>query len=385
MDYIYDLSGHWIMEVNNNGTPCADEFYAGGRHIVSVRGSTTFSHTDWLGTERVRIEYPEIANRAYDEHCSSLPFGDGLTCTPSSEPDPGPYTSPLHFTGKERDSESGLDHFDFRKYSSSLGRFMTPDPAGIFVADKSFPQSWNLYSYVRTNPLNFIDPNGLDCAYLNDSGTGAESIDHNSNIGECQQNGGYWANGTINQLSWVQPNVNNDTAVIYSQFSNGGVGVSLASQTWTQGAFGLSDEASSSLYSFQQWTPLTWNERAVREIAKALPTVCSAGVYYYAGRELEAGPVNGFAGAIHEYDTKAGSPAVPCLRLEVEKVSWAVAASSSQAIANKGWEARAWFTAVLERTHRSHRPPSVRSGLSPVSVCTAKDSSLVGAAESGPT
>jgi hypothetical protein len=28
---------------------------------------------------------------------------------------------------------------------------------------------------------------------------------------------------------------------------------------------------------------------------------------YYAGRELEAGPVNGFAGAIHEYDTKAGS------------------------------------------------------------------------------
>ncbi len=32
------------------------------------------------------------------------------------------------FTGKERDSESGLDNFGARFNSSSLGRFMTPDP-----------------------------------------------------------------------------------------------------------------------------------------------------------------------------------------------------------------------------------------------------------------
>jgi hypothetical protein len=183
---------------------------------------------------------------------------------------------------------------------------MTPDPAGIFVADTSFPQSWNLYSYVRNNPLNFIDPRGLDCAYLNDAGTGAESIDHNSNIGECEQNGGYWANGTINQLSWVQPNVNNDTAVIYSQFSNGGIGVSLASQTWTQGAFGLSDEASSSLYSFQQWTPLNWNERAIREIEKALPTVCGGGAFFYAGVQGKKKGVGGFVGYLGEWDSNSG-------------------------------------------------------------------------------
>jgi hypothetical protein len=73
------------------------------------------------------------------------------------------------------------------------------------------------------------ETNGLDCAYLNDSGTGANSIGHNSNIGECEQNGGYWAKGAINQLSWVQPNVNQDTAVIYSQLANTGIGASLAS------------------------------------------------------------------------------------------------------------------------------------------------------------
>jgi len=31
------------------------------------------------------------------------------------------------FTGKEQDSESGLDNFGARYYGSSFGRFMTPD------------------------------------------------------------------------------------------------------------------------------------------------------------------------------------------------------------------------------------------------------------------
>lgn len=35
--------------------------------------------------------------------------------------------STYKFTGKERDSESGLDMFGARYYGSSLGRFMTPD------------------------------------------------------------------------------------------------------------------------------------------------------------------------------------------------------------------------------------------------------------------
>ena len=32
------------------------------------------------------------------------------------------------FTGKERDSESGLDDFGARYYASTMGRFMKPDP-----------------------------------------------------------------------------------------------------------------------------------------------------------------------------------------------------------------------------------------------------------------
>ena len=42
------------------------------------------------------------------------------------------------FTGKERDSESGLDNFGARYNSSNLGRFMSPDkPFADQTPDKS--------------------------------------------------------------------------------------------------------------------------------------------------------------------------------------------------------------------------------------------------------
>jgi len=60
----------------------------------------------------------------------------------------------MHFTGKERDAESGLDNFVARYYGSSLGRFMTPDldnvlddpPAPLPYGDRHDPQTLNLYS-----------------------------------------------------------------------------------------------------------------------------------------------------------------------------------------------------------------------------------------------
>lgn len=70
------------------------------------------------------------------------------------------------FTGKERDSESGLDMFGARYYGSSLGRFMTPDwaaaPTDVPYAHFGNPQSLNLYSYVQNNPTTVGDPDGHD-------------------------------------------------------------------------------------------------------------------------------------------------------------------------------------------------------------------------------
>jgi len=62
------------------------------------------------------------------------------------------------YTGKERDQESGLDYFGARYYASSMGRFMSADDDKY--ADRTDPQTWNLYTYVRNNPLSRTDPDG---------------------------------------------------------------------------------------------------------------------------------------------------------------------------------------------------------------------------------
>ncbi len=68
------------------------------------------------------------------------------------------------FTGKERDAESGNDYFGARYYASTMGRFLSPDwdssPVAIPYADRTNPQSFNLYSYAGNNPLSRTDPDG---------------------------------------------------------------------------------------------------------------------------------------------------------------------------------------------------------------------------------
>ncbi|MCC7341305.1 MAG: RHS repeat-associated core domain-containing protein [Bryobacterales bacterium] len=65
----------------------------------------------------------------------------------------------MKFTGKKRDSETGLDYFGARYLSGVLGRWTGADEP---FADQypSDPQSWNLYSYGRNNPLKYTDPTG---------------------------------------------------------------------------------------------------------------------------------------------------------------------------------------------------------------------------------
>jgi RHS repeat-associated protein len=70
------------------------------------------------------------------------------------------------FQGKERDTESGLDDFGARYYSSQLGRFISADwsaiPVPVPYADLTNPQTLNLYAIVRDNPETFADLDGHD-------------------------------------------------------------------------------------------------------------------------------------------------------------------------------------------------------------------------------
>ncbi len=52
-------------------------------------------------------------------------------------------------------------------YTSHYGRWLSPDP---LAGDISNPQSLNRYAYVLNNPVNLVDPTGLDskCTVLAD-------------------------------------------------------------------------------------------------------------------------------------------------------------------------------------------------------------------------
>jgi RHS repeat-associated protein len=49
---------------------------------------------------------------------------------------------------------------DTRRYTPGLGRWYTPDPIGKAAARLDFPQTWNMYAYVRNNPTTLTDPSG---------------------------------------------------------------------------------------------------------------------------------------------------------------------------------------------------------------------------------
>ncbi|MGH9472665.1 MAG: RHS repeat-associated core domain-containing protein, partial [Terriglobales bacterium] len=156
-DLVYDLAGHVAAEhVIASGGFIHQEIYAGSLHVASYSDYMYFDFDSALGTGR----YRQSINGPAPESCESLPFGDALSC---QDPDTDGWTddSPMHFAGSEHDSESNLEHFWFRQYSNTQGRWLSPDPAGLAAANPADPQSWNRYAYVENQPLTMIDPLGL--------------------------------------------------------------------------------------------------------------------------------------------------------------------------------------------------------------------------------
>jgi RHS repeat-associated protein len=150
--YLYDPPGQVIAETDGGDIMQVGYTYAGGQLLAEYKNSTTyFVHTDHLGSTRLLT----AVNQSVYDSLDYLPFGEQIA---------GSSGTSHKFTGKERDSESDLDEFGARYYSSALGRFTIPDWAANEVdvpyADFGNPQSLNLYSYVRNNPLNVTDPDG---------------------------------------------------------------------------------------------------------------------------------------------------------------------------------------------------------------------------------
>ena len=148
--YVIGPAGSELTEYGNGGTTWTHTNVAG---IATYDASEVHFHIyDWLGTRRMQTSYAGVMEASWQ----SDPFGNHLTNVTAD-------VSMSHFTGKDRDAESGLDYFQSRYYNSNGGRFLSPDDgSGQSASD---PRSLNLYSYVRNNPLNLIDPDGHKYLY----------------------------------------------------------------------------------------------------------------------------------------------------------------------------------------------------------------------------
>ena len=152
--FVYDAEGHLAAEYG--GTPAVP-----GVQYLTV---------DQLGSTRVVTNGDKTVGARYDYE----PFGRELMVSSGSwRFGVAGYGSAAgfsqRFTGKERDSETGLDYFGARYFSGAQGRFTTADPiihpsqsqAGreVFLSE---PQRWNKYAYVSNNPLKYVDPDGAE-------------------------------------------------------------------------------------------------------------------------------------------------------------------------------------------------------------------------------
>ncbi len=69
----------------------------------------------------------------------------------------------LRYGLTERDEATGLDDTWWRKHENQAGRWTSPDPYNGSMSLGS-SQSFNRYSYVESQPTNFVDPSGLNAS-----------------------------------------------------------------------------------------------------------------------------------------------------------------------------------------------------------------------------
>ena len=160
----YRLSG---ANVNGNWSWQKDYIYGGTRLIASESQSgARHYHLDHLGTPRVITDQNGnmLGGRAYQY----FPFGDDVAlAAPLVTSSLSPPEERLKFTGQEYSPDySGLNltYMHARFYKPGWGKFLSVDPGRD--TDTKQPQSWNLYTYARNNPVRLNDPTGKQTSAL---------------------------------------------------------------------------------------------------------------------------------------------------------------------------------------------------------------------------
>ncbi len=234
--------------------------------------STTYYLSDHLGTAHMEFT------------AGGYPIWQGQFAPFGAEIDTQASGNHYKFTGKERDTESGLDYFGARYYGSSMGRFMTPDysasndgpPDAVPYGDLSNPQSLNLYSYVQNNPVSQTDPSGHDCIYGDGSGGGYVQRGDCTNAGGKDDNG-VFVNGTVDVNSFRYNTSNNSSSYSFTPDSGANFGTGVLQGPNLNGGF---DPGSLAAGVFGAANASTFNNAAGVANAAGTAELDAAGLFF---------------------------------------------------------------------------------------------------------
>ncbi|MCP5463484.1 MAG: hypothetical protein H7A33_00485 [Deltaproteobacteria bacterium] len=138
----------WAGDTGAGTAASSDETYFYYHHGDHLGSSHVLTEGSKEGGKHAGITY---AQGDLLQRIEYSPYGqESFVLNPGLKFDP-------RFTGQEYDVSTGLYYYKARYYDPEIGRFIQPDT--VIPSAKDY-QSFNRYSYVRNNPLKYVDPTG---------------------------------------------------------------------------------------------------------------------------------------------------------------------------------------------------------------------------------
>ena len=151
--FVYDQEGRLILETEAGAEVAGREYLHRGDNRLAMYDMAGdawyFFQNDPIGTP---VAVTDEDNRIVWE-AVYLPCGEAAV-NPASL-----IEFNLRFAGQYYDAETGLHYNYHRYYDPRTGRYLTPDPIGL-------DGGINPFAYIANNPINLIDPYGLDAGII---------------------------------------------------------------------------------------------------------------------------------------------------------------------------------------------------------------------------